>query len=80
MLTNRPVYLGMCVLRVSGMLCCRREATNAIEDTPMEDRVEGEGRSQIEDELAVEEMAAEDEPASDVAAQFKPGIKFKLGT
>ena len=46
----------------------------------MEDRVEGEGRSQIEDELAVEEMAAEDEPASDVAAQFKPGIKFKLGT
>lgn len=56
------------------------EATNAIEDTPMEDRVEGEGRSQAEEEPVVEETAAEDEPTSDVAAQFKPGIKFKLGS
>ncbi len=62
------------------MLGCCREATNAIEDTPMEDRVEGEGRSQAEEEPVVEETAAEDEPTSDVAAQFKPGIKFKLGS
>lgn len=53
-----------------------REATNAAEDVAMEDRIEGEGRSQAEDVLLLEEPPAEE--TLDVAANFKPGIKFKL--
>ena len=42
----------------------------------MDDRAEGEVRSQAEDVLLLEEPPAEE--ALDVAANFKPGIKFKL--
>lgn len=53
-----------------------REATNAAEDVTMDDRAEAEVRSQAEDVLLLEEPPAEE--ALDVAANFKPGIKFKL--
>ena len=50
-----------------------REATPAIEDVHME--VEAEGNHQGGEPAVHENPAAE---APDVAANFKPGIKFKI--
>ena len=44
----------------------------------MEGQAEGEPRPPAEDVLLLEEPPAEEEAAQDVAANFKPGIKFKL--
>lgn len=63
----------------SGLDHACREATNAAEDVVMEGQAEGEAKPQAEDVLLLEEPPAEEqEGAQDVAANFKPGIKFKL--
>lgn len=69
----------MMVILYVGLTPCPvcREATNAAEDVVMEGQAEGEARPQAEDVLLLEEPPAE-EDAPDVAANFKPGIKFKL--
>ncbi len=55
-----------------------REAPNAAEDVVVEGQAEGEAKPPAEDMLLLEEPPAEEEVAQDVAANFKPGIKFKL--